>query len=177
MSPRSSADRVCQRQHERRARRVRCQRGHLVVREVDATLARPVQRKVAHPTGRIDREAAITDHDIENAGENPRAAKDDCARGAVSRDPTREQRPERSASRPAWLSSGPIGGLTSGGERNYAAEGSSVACAATDAVTSPRSACAAASWPSSSSQSARSSATRSMILCCSKVGGRGTRRR
>ena len=72
--------RVRQRQDERRMRRARRQRRHLVMREVDATLARPVPRKVAHVAGRIAREATIVDRDVEDAGQDPQRAKDDRAR-------------------------------------------------------------------------------------------------
>ena len=47
------------------------------MRQVHATLTRPVPRKIAYMAGRIAREATIANGDIEDAGKTSQAAKDD----------------------------------------------------------------------------------------------------
>jgi len=61
-------------------RRAGRQRRHLVMREVHAALTRTVAREIANVGGRVVRQAAIVDSDIEDAGEDPQCAKDDRAR-------------------------------------------------------------------------------------------------
>ena len=78
--PRPTGACACQRQDGGRIPGARSQRRHLIVREVDATLARPVPRKAAHVPGRIACEATIIDGDIEDAGEHSQRANHDGAR-------------------------------------------------------------------------------------------------